>query len=357
MRKRYTFFTYLSILLLSLGLSGTVNAQNLLTNGDMEVWEADTLADWDIHQAEIEVAQETGIVNEGSSSAKITVNGDRGGTDLGQTGIIVEDGVTYRFSCQVYNVDTTAFLAWVIGGGPGNFTFSTSNGIHSDPHVVDQWHEFTWEWTNENAQYDTVYIFWRFYKREKGSEVPAVIYIDNAVVEVKTVSDDASLSDLTIEGGTVADFDPDVTHYEVDLPADITEVPTVDAVVNDPNASYVVTPAVNLTGSEEERTTTVIVTAEDGTTTAAYTLTFNVATGISNANANLFSVYPNPARDQITIEGPRTNVQEVRILNITGKVVKKITVNGDRMQVDVSDFNPGYYFIMAGNKAFKFVKQ
>lgn len=357
MKKCYTLFTYLTILFMSLGLSGTVNAQNLLTNGDMEVWEADTLAEWDIHQAEIEVAQETGIVNEGSSSAKVTVNGDRGGTDLGQTGIIVEDGVTYDFSCQVYNTDTTVFFAWVIGSGPGDFTFSTSGGVHSNPNIVDEWTEFTWEWTNENAQYDTVYVFYRFYKREKGSEIPAIVYIDDAVVEVKTVSDDASLSDLTIEGGTVAGFDPDVTHYEVDLPADITEVPTVDAVVNDPNASYIVTPAANLTGDEAERTTTLVVTAEDGTTTAAYTITFNVTTGIYNANAKAFNVYPNPARDQITIEGLKANVTEVRLLDITGKVIKTITVTGDRMLVDLSDLNPGYYFIKAGNSANRLVKQ
>ena len=358
MKKRYIFFTFLTLLFAGLSFSGNVNAQNLLSNGDMEVWEADTLAGWDIRMDdEIEVSQETSIVYEGSSSAKVIVNGDRGGTDLGQTGIVIEDGLTYHFSCQVYNTDTTVFFAWVIGGGPGNFTFSSANAVHSDPHVVGEWSEFSWDWTNENAQYDTVYIFYRFYKVENGSEVPATVYIDDATVSVKTVSTDATLSDLTIEGGTVAGFDPDVMHYDVDLPEGITDVPTVDAVVNDPTASYVVTPATDLYGDEGERTTTVVVTAEDGTTTSVYTITFNVITDINQSAANRLSVYPNPARDQIVIKGLDSGMSEIKILDITGKVVKNVNVSGDRMNVDISDLKAGYYFIKANNKAFRLIKQ
>lgn len=357
MKKHYILFSFLSIILLGFTFSGNVFAQNLLTNGDMELWEADTLAGWDIHQAEIEFAQETSIVYEGSSSVKVTVNGDRGGTDLGQTGIIIQDGVTYDFSCWVYNPDTTLFFAWVIGGGPGDFTFSSSSGIHSDQHVVGEWTNFTWQWTNENAQYDTVYIFYRFYKVENGSQVPEVVYIDDATVMVSTASDDASLSDLTIEGGTVADFDAGVMHYDVDLPAGIVDVPTVDAVVNDPNASYVVTAATDLMGDEAERTTSVVVTAEDGTTTEVYTITFTVITGLDNQNQNKILLYPNPAQRQFAIEGLSLQTHELAILDVTGKIIRKVAITGEKMNIDISDLRSGYYFIKVEDKAFKLIKR
>ncbi len=357
MKKHYILFTFLTLLFAGLSFSGNVNAQNLLTNGDMEVWEADTLAGWDIHMLEIDVSKETDIVYGGSSSAKVVVNGDRAGTDLGQTGILVEDGVTYEFSCMVYNSDTTVFFAWVIGGGPGDFTFSSANAVHSDPHIVGEWSKFTWDWTNENAQYDTVYIFYRFYKVQNGSEVPATVYIDDASVSIKTASTDATLSDLTLEGGTIAGFDPVVMHYDVNLPEGFTEVPTVDAVVNDPTADYVVTPATDLYGDEGERTTTVVVTAEDGTTTNVYTITFAVITDVSQSAADRFSVYPNPARDQIVLKGLDTGISEIKILDITGKVVKNITVSGDRMNVNISDLKAGYYFIKANNQAFRLIKK
>ena len=120
---------------------------------------------------------------------------------------------------------------------------------------------------------DTVDVFFRFYDQENfdGSEV---IYIDDASVMVNVPSTDATLSDLTIEGGTVADFSPDVYHYDVYLPQGTTDVPVVDAVLNDTSATVDITQATDLNGDESARTATVLVTAEDGTTTQSYTITF-----------------------------------------------------------------------------------
>ncbi|MDD4032071.1 MAG: T9SS type A sorting domain-containing protein [Bacteroidales bacterium] len=94
-----------------------------------------------------------------------------------------------------------------------------------------------------------------------------------------TPDTDATLSDLKVNGTTVAGFDPATLIYNVVLPHNTTVVPTVTATTTDPNATKVITPAAALPGS-----TTVVVTAEDGTTRKTYTINFTVA---KDTNANL----------------------------------------------------------------------
>ena len=89
---------------------------------------------------------------------------------------------------------------------------------------------------------------------------------------VVALNDDATLSDLMVDGTTVANFDPAVLLYNVVLPYGTTIVPTVTATTRDQNASHVVNPATSLPGA-----TTVVVTAEDGTTEKTYTVNFTVA--------------------------------------------------------------------------------
>ena len=71
-----------------------------------------------------------------------------------------------------------------------------------------------------------------------------------------------SLSALTVDGSSIADFGALKTSYSVELPAETTVVPTVAATPTDTNASAVVTAATSLPG-----TTTIAITAQDGVTT------------------------------------------------------------------------------------------
>lgn len=87
-----------------------------------------------------------------------------------------------------------------------------------------------------------------------------------------TVSDDATLSALTYNGTSVPNFSAQTEHYDVELPAGTTTVPTVVGTANESHATVSVTPATNLPG-----TTNIVVTAQDGTTQKTYSITFTVA--------------------------------------------------------------------------------
>ena len=87
-----------------------------------------------------------------------------------------------------------------------------------------------------------------------------------------TLSSDATLSDLTIDGVTVEDFAAATTVYDVELPFGTSVVPTVAGVANSAYAkSVVVTQASSVNG-----TASVVVTAEDNST-KTYTINFTVA--------------------------------------------------------------------------------
>ncbi len=92
---------------------------------------------------------------------------------------------------------------------------------------------------------------------------------------VVTKSSDATLSDLTVNGTTIAGFNASTTVYNVSLPYGTTIVPTVAASKNDSGASVSITQASSTTGSAS-----VVVTAEDGTTVKTYTVNFSVSTSL-----------------------------------------------------------------------------
>ena len=96
---------------------------------------------------------------------------------------------------------------------------------------------------------------------------------------------DATLSDLKVDGVTVTGFDPATLTYNVELPYGTATVPTVTYTLNDPKATAVKTDAASLPGA-----TTIAVTAEDGTTIQTYTINFTVAAPNTEANILTFIV-------------------------------------------------------------------
>ncbi|MCF7561614.1 discoidin domain-containing protein [Sabulilitoribacter multivorans] len=83
---------------------------------------------------------------------------------------------------------------------------------------------------------------------------------------------DTTLSDLTVNGSTVAGFSSNTLNYNVELPQGTTVVPTVIATTSQASpASAVVTDASSLPG-----TTSILVTAQNGTDTMTYNINFTV---------------------------------------------------------------------------------
>jgi hypothetical protein len=108
---------------------------------------------------------------------------------------------------------------------------------------------------------------------------------------------DATLSDLKVDGVSIDNFDPATFEYHYNLEAGTTVVPTATYALNDPNASAVVTDAVDLSGNAAERTTTVVVTAADGTTTLTYSIQFNPVLEVSDIAA--LRAIPETAYDRV----------------------------------------------------------
>lgn len=81
---------------------------------------------------------------------------------------------------------------------------------------------------------------------------------------------------------------------------------------------------------------------------------------IRNSNSGLTTVYPNPARNQITI-----NISDKSLINtqallsdLSGKVVQRISLNQVSTQVDISRFGRGMYLLkFKDGKTIKIVKE
>jgi len=105
------------------------------------------------------------------------------------------------------------------------------------------------------------------------------IYNINFIVAKNNV---ATLSDLTIDGTTVANFASDVYEYTYELPYGSTEVPVVAYTLSDVNATAIPSIATELPGI-----TTIEVFAENGETILSYTVNFTVAPNNDATLSNL----------------------------------------------------------------------
>jgi ligand-binding sensor domain-containing protein len=84
----------------------------------------------------------------------------------------------------------------------------------------------------------------------------------------------------------------------------------------------------------------------------------NTTTGLSNKmpdKSDFFTLYPNPAKDFITIEGLPTGTFE--IINSAGDIIKNSEVQGMPTQVDISNFPGGIYTLRITTKDQVFVKK
>ena len=143
---------------------------------------------------------------------------------------------------------------------------------------------------------------------------------------------DASLSDLKVDGTTIASFDAATLSYEMTIEATVTTPPTVTYTTTDATATAVVNNATDLAGAAAARTTTVVVTAADGTTTQTYSILFNPIIAVADLAA-LRAVSPD---------------NYGRIYQVTGQVVVSGINDTQRHQKYVQDASAGIIIDDAG---------
>ncbi len=67
-----------------------------------------------------------------------------------------------------------------------------------------------------------------------------------------------------------------------------------------------------------------------------------VCQSVGEHENRMVSVYPNPAKSEVEIALPNENCDEVKVFDIMGRCIKKLT---STLRIDVSDLCPGIYFL------------
>ena len=86
-----------------------------------------------------------------------------------------------------------------------------------------------------------------------------------------------------------------------------------------------------------------------------YDITVENATGLGSGKAKILKVFPNPAKDVLTLEGAEPG-EMVMIYSTTGALVKSIKLANSTTQITVSDLAKGIYFIQTKSSTIKFIK-
>lgn len=143
------------------------------------------------------------------------------------------------------------------------------------------------------------------------------LYIDE--VNVREISNNALLTAIRVNGISLAGFVGTTSDYSKILPYGTTEIPTLTVTLADANATSVITPATNLTGTDVERTATIVITAEDGITTNTYTVVYSIA---KNPDAKLTDIKV----DNTTLAGFSSTVYAYNVeLPYNATVIPQIT--------------------------------
>ncbi|MCX6182396.1 MAG: T9SS type A sorting domain-containing protein [Bacteroidetes bacterium] len=76
--------------------------------------------------------------------------------------------------------------------------------------------------------------------------------------------------------------------------------------------------------------------------TGTFSLTKSTTVGVQNTSSNLFSAYPNPAKDQFVIEGATNGT--VKIYDVLGNELMNTTITSSKTILNVSTLSKGVYF-------------
>ncbi|MCJ8289870.1 MAG: T9SS type A sorting domain-containing protein [Crocinitomicaceae bacterium] len=89
-----------------------------------------------------------------------------------------------------------------------------------------------------------------------------------------------------------------------------------------------------------------------------FSLVSDIILSVDESEIPQFSIYPNPAQNELTIAPRKNEALEVQIINLTGKIHSQEIITGST-KIDVSQLRAGIYFVkLAGSgSTLKFVKE
>ncbi len=80
--------------------------------------------------------------------------------------------------------------------------------------------------------------------------------------------------------------------------------------------------------------------------------------GVKETNTdNNISVYPNPAKDFVKVSTDNGQQTTVKIYNTLGMLVEEFEMNSDEIEINVSDYKSGIYFINISNEEYNVTKK
>ena len=154
---------------------------------------------------------------------------------------------------------------------------------------------------------------------------------------------DATLSDLTIDVGTLTpSFDGATYAYTADVPDGTTTV-MVTATPTDPGAGVAGDGTVDVSSGSGK--STVVVTAVDGVTTQTYTIDFTVLVGVDRNDMEKVSFYYNSFSDQLKIN-QAFEVKVVEIYSLTGTLLYSgHSYNQESLEINTGALSNGLYVV------------
>ena len=88
----------------------------------------------------------------------------------------------------------------------------------------------------------------------------------------------------------------------------------------------------------------VVAVYENGTSVGSAVLVTE-DTNVSEMTENNISVYPNPAKDFVKLSAVSGQLSAIKIYNCLGMLVEEIEVNANEVEINISEYNTGIYFI------------
>ncbi len=74
--------------------------------------------------------------------------------------------------------------------------------------------------------------------------------------------------------------------------------------------------------------------------------------GIEETEEVAFNIYPNPAKDFVKLSAVSCQLSAIKVYNCLGMLVEEIEVNANEVEINISDYNTGIYFVNIEGKDF-----